>query len=276
MLEFLQTGKHWVKGLLLSAFALCFFNHAAAQNWQLFKINENLNCQYFTTDPLNNIYVVTHKNEILRYDNTGFFESCYTNKKLGKLGFVDATLPFKVLLYYRDFQTVMLVDRDLNSLGSLNFNELNVLQPTAVTMSDDGNIWVFDAGKNLFLRFNFQNGVATPSLESPIVPFRGQSPTQLTFRNNTLYANVPNKGIYVFDRFGKFQRLLDVKDASFFQVIDDIIFYKRETSFFNFNLKTLVNQAIKLPEGVVGTQPMRMEKNRLFVQRQSAVDIYTE
>jgi hypothetical protein len=220
--------------------------------------------------------VVTNKNEILSYDNTGLFESRYANKKLGRMTYVDATIPFKILLYYPDFQTIMLIDRDLNSIGSINLNDLNVARAITVTMGDDGSIWVFDGGKNMFLKFNFNPGQTTRDVESPVVPFRGHTPTQLVFRNNKLYVNVPVKGIYEFDRFGKLVRLLDIKNADNFQVIENQLLFKKDNILHSFNLKTQAVQTVNLPRGVTGNQAMRMEKKRLFVQRQTSIDIYDQ
>ena len=43
-----------------------------------------------------------------------------------------------------------------------------------------------------------------------------------------------------------------------------------------FHLQTLTTTLVKLPDGVKGEQQMRLERNRLFVQRGGSIDIYEE
>ena len=244
-----------------------------SQNWKLYKKNAALDCRYFTTDGLNNIYVITSKNEILKYNQDGSFDSRFVSLKMGKLGTVDASNPFKLLLYYPDFQTVQMLDKDLNSLGSFNLNDLGIAQTGGIAMSDDGRTWVYDAAEN---KLKTVNGDAGRQVQSAVVPFVGSAVSQMVFRGNTLYVNVPDKGIYLFDRFGKFIKTLDIKNSNYFQVIDNQLFYSQNGQLFRFQLQTLQTLPVKMPEGIVGTELMRLQKNWLFVQQGKTIIVHEE
>jgi sugar lactone lactonase YvrE len=247
----------------------------SAQNWRLFKKNDSIDCRSFATDPLFNLYIMTSKNEVLKYDPQGFFESRYSNKKFGRIGLIDGTNAFKVVFWFPDFQAVQLMDALVNPIITLNLNDLGIARAAAVAMSDDGFLWVFDGGTNQLLKFSAdQNGVK--QLEKAPMSVSGLQPSGMTVRQNQIYMNVPNQGILVFDRFGKKIKTLDIKNATDFQVIDNQLFYKQNNTLFRFHLQTLATTTMKLPEGVKGEQTMRLERGRLFVKRGGSIDVFEE
>jgi hypothetical protein len=266
--------------LVVLSFSLITFHLFAplsikAQNWKLFKKNDSLDCRTFATDPLFNLYILTSKNEVLKYDPQGFFDSRYSNKKYGRIALVDGTNAFKVVFWFPDFQTVQLMDALVNPIITLNLNTLGVSRAAAVAMGDDGFLWIFDGGTNQLLKFSAdQNGVKL--IEKAPLAVSGLQPSGMTVRQNLIYVNVLNQGILVFDRFGKKVKTLDIKNATDFQVIDNQLFYKQNNTLFRFHLQTLATTAMKLPEGVKGEQAMRLERGRLFVKRGGSIDVFEE
>lgn len=253
----------------------CFISTPSVfgQNWKLYKKNDALDCRFFVTDALHNVYIITSKNEILKYNADGSFEARYVNLKMGKLAMLDATNSFKLMVYYPDFQTVQLLDNELNSLGSVNLLDAGVARVGSLTMSDDGKVWIYDAGTNKLITLADKKAQQT---QSSIVPFAGSTPNLMLFRNNTLYVAVQGKGIYTFDRFGKFLKLLDIKNANYFQVVDNQLFYQQLGKLSIMNLQTQKSSAMKMPEGITGNEPLRLEKSWLFVQQGKTIIIHED
>jgi sugar lactone lactonase YvrE len=247
----------------------------SAQNWKLFKKNDSLDCRWFATDPLFNLYIATSKNEVLKYDPQGYFDSRYANKKYGRIALVDGTNAFKVVFWFPDFQTVQLMDALVNPIITLNLNDLGVSRAAAVAMSDDGFLWIFDAGTNQLLKYSADKA-GVKLIEKTPVSVGGLQPSGMTVRQNQIYMNVPSQGIFVFDRFGKRIKTLDIKNSIDFQVIDNQLFYKQNNTLFRFNLQTLATTTVKLPDGVKGEQAMRLERGRLFVKRGGSIDVFEE
>jgi hypothetical protein len=191
------------------------------------------------------------------------------------LAAVDATNSFKLLFWYPDFQSVMLVDAALNELKTLNLNELQVGRATAFSMGDDGNLWILDGSNNQMVQFAVEQSNIRRVQSTPL-SIAGLQPTQMVVRQNLFYLNVPNRGILVFDRFGKLNRTLAITNASSFQVLENQIFYQKDNQVYRFHLQTLTDTPVALPKDVKGSQPMRLEKGRLFVQRGTSVDIFDE
>ena len=153
---------------------------------------------------------------------------------------------------------------------------MGVANASALAMSDSGEMWIYDNSVNKMLRFaidanGFKLANTSPPLSMPTL-----QATQMLVRGNMVYLNAPTKGIVVFDQFGKYIKTLDIKNATDLQIIENQLFYKQANKYFRFNLQTLVNAQINLPEGVSGDRYMQMQKGRFYAQRSTSIDVYDE
>jgi len=97
----------------------------------------------------------------LGYDSFGFFYQIknnvinkvkanetfeYKNVSLGKITKADLLNPLKVLLFYEDFNTVILLDNQLNKISEINFSQNNIpIVANAIGMSAQNQLWVYNA-----------------------------------------------------------------------------------------------------------------------------------
>ncbi len=65
-------------------------------------------------------------------------------KRYGKIYSIDASNPLKILVYFRDFATIVVLDRLLTVRNTIDLRKQNIYQAQAVATSYDGNIWVYD------------------------------------------------------------------------------------------------------------------------------------
>lgn len=273
----MNCKRNFLSFVLLSfVFCLLYTPSVSAQKWTLFKKNDDIDCRYFLTDHLKNIYIVTNKNELLKYDGEGYFDSRFSFKKFGKIGYADVTNPFKIVLYYTDFQCIVVIDAALNPIKTLFLNDMGVANASVLTMSDAGHFWVFDSGVNKFLRYTIDANGFKLADTTPPLSMTGLQPTQMLVRENLVYLNVPSKGILVFDQFGKYIKTLNIQNATSLQIIDNQLFYQQNSKYFRFNLQTLASTVINLPDGVTGDRFMQMQKGRLYAQRATSVDVFDE
>lgn len=100
-------------------------------------------------DKLDNLYIISSTGQVKKFgpkgDSVGVFNGI---RNYGKLAAIDVSNPLKPLLFYKDFSGVVILDRFLANRLSLNLRQFNILQPSAIGLSYDNNIWVFDAFDN--------------------------------------------------------------------------------------------------------------------------------
>ncbi|HEX8576017.1 MAG TPA: hypothetical protein VF677_06945 [Flavobacterium sp.] len=69
----------------------------------------------------------------------------YKNIPLGKITKVDLQNPLKIVLFYEDFNTVILLDNQLNEIQKINFSSLvTPVVAGAVAMASQNRLWVYD------------------------------------------------------------------------------------------------------------------------------------
>ncbi len=276
ILKSIQIIMNFKLSFLAFAFLLLTTPSVSAQTWKLFKKNDSLDCRYFLTDHLKNIYVITNKSEVLKYDSEGYFDSRFSYKKFGRIWSVDVTNPFKIILYYTDYQCIVIIDAALNPIKTLFLNDMGVANAAAIAMGDNGHIWIYDSGVNKILRFSVDASGFKLAQSTPPLSISGLQPNQMLVRENNIYMNVPNKGVFVFDQFGKYIKTFDILNASGLQIIENQLFYKQNNKYFRFNLQTLAKTAVLLPSDVSGDRYLQIQKGRLYAQRSTSIDVYDE
>ena len=110
--------------------------------------------RFLGADELGNLFYMT--NETL-YRKSGSREFSFSNFDLGTVSQVDVSNPFKILLFYKEFNSVIILDNNLNELserldftGETAFN--NVL---FVANSSQNNIWLYADDNKLHL-YNYR------------------------------------------------------------------------------------------------------------------------
>ncbi len=233
----------------------------------------NIKARYFTTDALQNVFVVTAENTLIKYDATSAEVFRYSGKINGRLGAVDATNPFTILLYYPDFQTLTILDRTLSETAAFNLYDLDVEQPAAVALSDQNDIWIYDVASAQLKKFvqeaNFWKETSQYGVQLPTA-----TPNRLIAREGLIYMNVPASGLYIFDRFGHLFKTLQLKDVEDFQIVEQEIVYRQNGGYFRYQMQNFTTVALTLPQSVQKPDRIRIEKSRLYVQKPDGIEIY--
>lgn len=69
----------------------------------------------------------------------------YQNLSLGKLTKVDITNPLKIVLFYENFNTIQLLDNQLNEIQKVDFNQIeHPILTKCAGLSGQNKIWTFD------------------------------------------------------------------------------------------------------------------------------------
>lgn len=245
----------------------------SAQQLSLKKTIDSLSVVNFTSDNLKNIYIITTQNEVIKYDAETGVKLRFSDKKLGKIGLIDASNPFMPLVFYPDFQTVILLNRQLIPQQTIRMSDIGVVKATNICVGDEGSIWIYDEGIKKLRRFVREGNIMTQKV-AVIINFADALPTQMIYRNNVLYINIPNKGILTFDSFAKFVRKLDIQNVTYMQVIEGQLIYRKDWELFRFNLQSLATLPMKVPDGTHRDDLIRIERNQLCFLKKDVIQVY--
>ena len=102
--------------------------------WHLFFVIK-VSALFFTTDNLQNIYAVTDDFKVVKYDSSGQLLHTYSNKSLGQPTSLDVSNPMKLMLYYKDFSTIVWLDNTLSEITETNLATIGIIQSPVACLS---------------------------------------------------------------------------------------------------------------------------------------------
>ena len=198
-------------------------------------------------DPLGQLYSVTSDNEIIQYRADGTVGFRYNNNKLGRLGEIDPGNPFNILLYYPDFQTIILLDRTLNEQTRIVLSELDLIDIELVALGADNLIWLYDAVDIQLKKLDQAGKISFRSDRLNQLLQDIPQPDQLLAFNTRLFLNDPGRGILAFDQFGRYETTLPVIGADNLQLIkEDRLLYTRKGKVYSYDLRAFRESLVDL------------------------------
>ncbi len=231
--------------------------------------------KYFTVDKLNQLYLVTERNEVIKYDINGTEVFRYNNNFLENLTHVDVTDPFNILLYYPDYLTAITVDRTLSQVGEFNLTTLDFNKIQAIGTSNDGNIWLYDDLGFKLKKISKNGTLLRESVDLSLQLNYAPKPTFVMERENDVYLNDPEYGIIIFNIFGEYNSTLNnLKGIDRFQIFDNRLVYKKEKEIITYHLQSLDSKILKLPVELSASDDAMIQKNRLYVSNDSGLFVY--
>ncbi|MFI5218259.1 MAG: hypothetical protein ACHQNT_02135 [Bacteroidia bacterium] len=230
---------------------------------------------FFTTDHLGNSYLV-NENGLFKYDKDGNLTASFTAKIFGQIQFIDATDPLKVLVFNKDFALVNTLDSKLSIQTQFNLRDLPVQQPALICTSRHDGYWVFDKQTNQLKKYNSSLQLMFESNDISQLIAAEINPVFLIESEKWLWLNNPSSGILVFDSYGTYLKTLDKSDTysvNDFQADDDRIVFSEGNSIREINHTKLLSKEITYPH-VGDVIKMRIEQNRLYIQKKDVFEIY--
>jgi len=161
-----------------------------------------IEAQQVTNDQLGNTYVVAD-NHIYKYSRAGDLVQKYSNNNFGQITSIDATDPYKTIVFYQDFRHIIILDNMLSDNASpidLQFTQFD--QPVLACRAYNTGIWLFDQLLNDIYRLTLKlETVQSTGNLSQVLGYQ-VLPNYMTEYNNLLYLNNPESGILIFDQYG--------------------------------------------------------------------------
>src|SRR5579864_4125058 len=114
-----------IKHIILSLFILLFATETFANADTLLHLQlvKEIGGSFknFYTDNLNNIFILSQENQLKKLGSKGDSVAVFNDvRKYGELYSLDVSNPLKLMLYYRDFATILTLDRFLNVINTID------------------------------------------------------------------------------------------------------------------------------------------------------------
>jgi hypothetical protein len=164
-------------------------------------------------DNLDNLYIISSTGQVKKFgpkgDSIGVFNGI---RNYGKLTAIDVTNPLKPLAFYKDFSAVVILDRFLANRSSINLRKYNILQPSAIGLSYDNNVWVFDTYDNKLKKIDEAGNLLLQTDDFRSLFSQSFAPQKIINDNGFIYLADSASGIFVFDNYGTYKRKILLKN----------------------------------------------------------------
>ena len=228
---------------------------------------------FLTTDKLGNAYGIVG-NQILQFDQNGKPVSNFSKNNFGEMRSIDASNPMKILLFYPDFAQLVILNSKLAEQSVVHLRASEINTPIVACNSENGGYWVYDNDDDqlkkldLNLQIQYQSGNLTQLLGYKV------QPRFLLEEDGYVYMSDPENGIFVFDLFGTYYKLLPFKGLKSFQVVDQNILFVRENKLIRYDSKIAVEQEVLLPphDSILNA---RIEDKKLYLLTSDSLSFYS-
>jgi hypothetical protein len=237
-------------------------------------INEDI--ADFSVDNLGNIYVINPDNQLKKLSPRGDSLAVFNDvRRYGKIGSIDVTNPLKILVYYRDFTTIIELDRFLNIINTIDLRTQNILQAKTVGLAYDNNVWVFDELDAKLKRIADDGSLVDQSTDFRQLFDTVPEPVSVRDRDGLVYLYDTVKGVYIFDHYGTLKTHLDLSGWRDFDVIGKNMLGHDETKFYRYQQATLNLQEEPIPAAYRGASHIHITSTVIYVLKKTGLEVYS-
>ena len=169
--------------------------------------------QHFEVDRLGNLFLISAQgNQIKEYNAKGDSINRYDNtRSYGPITSIDVSNPLKIAVFYSDFSTIVVLDRYLSPVNTIDLRKAGIWEARAIATSYDNLYWVYDQQEAKIKKVDGQGEVRFASSDMRQVFDREVNPEKLFDQDGLLYTYDASYGWYVFDYYGALNQKVPVK-----------------------------------------------------------------
>lgn len=262
---------------ILSFLCLCasFAIHAQSDSSFQFLKTIKGDFTYFNVDNLDNVYLLNKNYQLKKIKENGDSFAVFNDvKKYGNPDFIDVTNPLKTLLYYKNFSTIVTLDRLLAPRNTINLRKQNIFYVNNVTLSYDNFIWIFDEEEFKLKKIDEEGKVLLATTDWRMLFDTVPAPARIIDRDNFVYLYDPAKGFYIFDYYGGFKGKLAFLNWTNVEVNGTNMYGFEKNKLYSYTLKSLQLKEYKLPSFFGKYEAIKAMNGKVYLLNDKGVDIY--
>lgn len=230
---------------------------------------------YLNVDNLDNIYLISNSNQLKKLNGNGDSMAVFNDvKRYGNPDYVDVTNPLKALLYYKNYSTVVVLDRLLTVRNNINLRKQHIFYVNNVTLSYDNYIWLFDEEDYKLKKIDEDGKLLQATTDWRMLFDTVPAPVKIIDRDNFVYLYDPLKGFYIFDYYGGFKNRLAFLNWTNVEVNGNTVYGFTDNELYSYQLKSLQLKDYTLPAFFGKFKSIKAMNGKVYLLNEKGVDIY--
>jgi len=216
--------------------------------------------EFIGVDKFDNLYYLK-SNTLFKKNDLETFS--YANTQLGKITSVDIKNPLKIILFYKDFNTVILLDNKLNELANqIDFKSTSLSKNISLVVgSSNNNLWLYSADDNTLQRYNYQ---------TEKIQFTSQSLSfdKTNFKAKKLLSSykkcwlLGESGILQFNEYGTFLNQKEITDVRDIELLYESYMYLKTNKLYKGDVE--IKLPIEFKKGI-SVESFYVNKNDIYI-----------
>ena len=252
--------------------------NAANRSDSSFKFERSIpgNYIYINVDVLDNIYLITTGNQLKKFNNNGDSLAVFNDvKKYGNPSYIDVNNPLKILVYYKNYSTVVILDRLLTQRNTINLRKQNIFSVKAIATSYDNNIWIFDEQDFKLKKIDEEGNLIQESSDMRQLTDSAPSPGQIIDSENLVYLYDDKKGFYIFDYYGALKNTLPFLNWNDIAISGKKMMGFSGNKLYSYQLNSLNLKTYTLPAFFRDYDAIKAVNGKVYLLKRDSVEIYT-
>ncbi len=233
------------------------------------------NFSYMDIDVLGNLYLISNDNQLKKLKANGDSVAIFNDvKKYGNPTLIDVSNPLKILLYYKSYSTVVILDRFLSLRNSINFRKGNIFKAKTIATSYDNNIWLFDEQDYKLKKIKDDGTLLSETNDWRQIFDEVPNLTEMIDRDGAVYLHDIQKGFYVFDYYGSLKNNLPFKNWLHVAVANNKIMGFENNSLQSYELNTLTLKSYTLPSFFKDYIDIKAMNGKVYLLKKNGIEVY--
>lgn len=230
---------------------------------------------YMDIDVTGNIYLITEQNQLKKIKSNGDSVASFNDvKKFGNPSLIDVSNPLKIPVYYKNYSTVVILDRFLTFRNSINFRKENIFKVRTLATSYDNNLWIFDEQDFKLKKINDAGIVLRETTDWRQIFDTVPNPSLIIDRENFVYLYDENRGFYIFDYYGSFKTALPFLKWEHVAVTSNRLMGFVKDTLYSYELNSFNLKTYKLPEFFKDYTDIKAMNGKVYLLKKSGVEMY--
>ncbi len=230
----------------------------------------------FTIDNLDNIYILNSRNQVKKLNANGDSMAIFNDvRRFGKATLIDVSNPLKVLLYYKDFGTIVVLDRFLNAVNTIDLRRQNILQAKAIGQSYDNKVWIYDELENKLKKVDEDGKLLQETPDFRFLFDRAPAPQKIFDQDKYVYLYDSLQSVFVFDYYGALKNKILISGWHNFKVTGKYIFGSRAGKLYRYEISSFRYDEWEMPAELHDSRAFNFSSTRLYALKNGTIDIYS-
>lgn len=229
----------------------------------------------FTVDNLDNIYLLNSSDQLKKLNADGDSVAIFNNvRRYGKVSFIEASNPMRVLLYYKNFTTIVVLDNMLSNRNTIDLRQQDIFQVQAIGLSYDNKIWLYDEFEHKLKKIDEDGKLLFTTPDFRQLFNEAFSFSSIYDEGGLLYLYDKNKGVLVFDYYGSLKNRIPFTGCDNFTVVGKYLFGTRNDSLLRYQPSTFLSQQVALPPAFRQADAIHFTSTKAYALKKDELEIY--